>query len=254
MKLRVLGAYGSEGLGQRPAAFLLNDRVLLDAGTVTGALAVPEQLVIEHALLSHAHLDHVGGLAYLAETLACCGATRPVTLGGIAPVVAALRERVFNGVVWPDFAALPTADTAVVRYQTLLEDVEQRVGDLHVIPVPVAHTVPATGFIVHDGSTGVIYSGDTGPTERLWQAARGRPGLRVVILECAFPSRLGALARRAGHMTPELVQRELDKLPTDAAVWIFHVKPQFLEETAAELARLDDGRITLVEQDKTYSV
>ena len=32
---------------------------LVDGGTVSGALSVPEQLDIEHALVSHCHLDHV---------------------------------------------------------------------------------------------------------------------------------------------------------------------------------------------------
>jgi len=30
MKVRVLGAFGSEALGQRPSAFLVNDKVLID--------------------------------------------------------------------------------------------------------------------------------------------------------------------------------------------------------------------------------
>src|SRR5437879_13377201 len=107
MKLRVLGAFGSEGLGQRPSAFLVNDRVLVDAGTVSGALTGAEQLEVEHALISHSHLDHVAGLAFLTETLACCGAQRPVTVTSTAPVVEALRAAVFNNVVWPDLARIP---------------------------------------------------------------------------------------------------------------------------------------------------
>src|SRR5581483_9101814 len=142
MKLRVLGAFGSEGLGQRPSAFLVNDRVLVDAGTVTGALGVSEQLEIEHALLSHSHLDHIAGLAFLTETLACWGSRRPVMVTSTAPVIEALRTAVFNNVLWPDFARIPDPAAPVVKYRTLLEDAEQRVGDLWVTPVNVNHTVP----------------------------------------------------------------------------------------------------------------
>ena len=77
MKIRVLGAFGSEGQGQRPSAFLINDRVLVDAGTVPGALTVAEQGEIEHALLSHVHLDHVVGLAFLTDMLAAADNRRP---------------------------------------------------------------------------------------------------------------------------------------------------------------------------------
>src|SRR5207244_884495 len=81
-----------------------------------------------------------------------------------------------------------------------------------------------TGFIIHDGSSGLIYSGDTGPTETLWRTARGLHGLRAVILECAFPNRLGPLAEIAKHLTPALISRELDKLPPDPPVLTPHRK------------------------------
>src|SRR5438132_1144341 len=156
MKIKVLGAFGSEGLGQRPSAFLVNDRILVDAGTVPGALTVDEQLEVEHALLSHPHLDHVVGLAFL--------------------------------------------------------------------------------------------------TDRLWRAARGLRGLRALVIECAFPNRLEGLAATSRHLTPSLIQRELDKIPPDLPIWIFHIKPQFYQETIEQLARIDSPRIQVLEQGKTYTL
>jgi ribonuclease BN (tRNA processing enzyme) len=254
MKLRVLGAFGSEGQGQRPSAFLVNDRILVDAGTVTGALDVSEQVAVDHALVSHAHLDHVAGLAFLTESLACCGVPRTITVASTEPVVEALRSSVFNNVVWPDFAQIPDPDAPVVRYRTLIEEAEQRVGDLWVTPVSVSHTVPTVGFIIHDGARGFVYSGDTGPTETIWKTARGLTGIRAIILECAFPDRLSDLASAARHMTPALIRREMDKLPADVPVLIYHIKPQFRDETAEELARIDGHRVSLVEQGKTYEL
>jgi ribonuclease BN (tRNA processing enzyme) len=252
MKIRVLGAYGAEGLTERPSAFLVDERTLIDAGSVTGALTVPEQLAVEHVLISHTHLDHIAGLAFLTETLACTSATHSLTVTAVPPVVEALRTGVFNNVVWPDFARIPSAGAPIVKYRSLVEAAEQRVGELWVTPLAVTHTVPTTGFIVHDGSRGFIYSGDTGPTRALWEAARGLTGIRAVILECAFPNRLARLADAAKHLTPALIEREIDKLPPDVPVWIYHIKPQFLAETAEELTRIDSRRILLLEQDKTY--
>ena len=254
MKVRVLGAFGSAGIGQRPSAFLVNDRTLVDAGTVAGALTLPEQTAVEHAIISHVHLDHIVGLTFLTDTLSSCGEERTVTVTGIAPVVDALRDSVFNNLVWPNFAAIPSREAPVVRYRTLAEDAAQHVGDLWVTPVAVSHSVPATGFIISDGSRGFAYSGDTGPTDALWKAVRAHPGLTAVILECAFPNRLATLAERSKHMTPALIQRELDKLPPDLPVWIFHIKPPFYQETAEELSRLDGDRIVILEQDKTYNL
>jgi ribonuclease BN (tRNA processing enzyme) len=252
MKIRVLGAYGAEGLAQRPSAFLVNDRILIDGGTVGGALASHEQLAIDHALVSHSHLDHVAGLAYLTETLALCAAQRPLTIASLDPVVTALRSSIFNDIVWPDFTKLPTPGAPVLRFQPLKEDVEQYIGDLWVTPVAVSHTVPTSGFILHDGTSGFVYSADTGPTEALWNAARHVRGLRAVILECAFPNRLAGLADIARHMTPELIRRELDKMPHDVPVLIFHVKPQFFNEIGEELGEVGGARITMLEQGHTY--
>ena len=46
MKIRVLGAFGGEGLGHRPSAFLVNDRTLLDAGTVSALDTVPASISV----------------------------------------------------------------------------------------------------------------------------------------------------------------------------------------------------------------
>jgi ribonuclease BN (tRNA processing enzyme) len=253
MKIRVLGAYGAEGLAQRPSAFLVNDTILIDGGTVGGALSRKEQVVIEHALISHSHLDHIAGLAFLTETLALCEAPKPLVVSSLEPVVKALRTTVFNDALWPDFSQLPTPGKPIVKYRTMIEEVEHPVGDLWVTPVGVNHTVPCSGFIVHDGNSGVVYSGDTGPTEALWKAAGRLKTLRAVILECAFPNRLGGLAERAKHMTPALIRRELDKLPGDVPVLIYHVKPQFQDEIGDELGQIAGHRIMFLEQDKNYA-
>ena len=253
MKIRVLGAYGAEGLAQRPSAFLVNDTILIDGGTVGGALSRQEQVVIEHALISHSHLDHIAGLAFLTETLALCEAPKPLVVSSLEPVLKSLRTTVFNDALWPDFSQLPTPGKPIVQYRAMVEEVEHPVGDLWVTPVGVNHTVPCSGFIVHDATSGIVYSGDTGPTDALWKAASRLKTLRAVILECAFPNRLQKLAEVAKHMTPELIRRECDKFPSDVPVLIYHVKPQFQDEIGEELGRIAGHRIMFLEQDKNYA-
>jgi ribonuclease BN (tRNA processing enzyme) len=254
MRLKVLGAYGSDGQGQRPSAFLVDDHVLVDAGTVGGALSVAEQTAITHAVLSHAHLDHTVGLAFLADTLAMVAPERSVIACSIAPVIETLRTHVFNDSLWPDFMAIPNRSTPVLKLRELPEEGEARVGELWVTPVLVDHTIPTTGFIVHDGETGFVYSGDTGPTTRLWQVAREMRGLKALVVETAFPNRLDALARASGHLTPAKLREEMKKMPADLPIWIFHVKPQLYQETAEELAQIDPARIHILEQGKTYTL
>jgi len=232
----------------------VDDYVLVDAGTVGGALTVAEQVEIRHALISHAHLDHMAGLAFLTDTLAMVAPERQVTVTSIAPVIEALRIHAFNDALWPNFTTIPSGSSPVLGFRSLVEEGEARVGELWVTPVPVEHTVPTTGYVVHDGETGFVYSGDTGPTERLWRVAREMRGLKAIIVETAFPNRLDALARVSGHLTPEMLQREIDKMPPDIPIWIFHIKPQLFQETAEQLATIDPARIHTLEQGKTYSL
>ncbi len=254
MKVRVLGAYGSEGPSQRPTAFLVDDRVLVDAGTVGGALPVPEQIEIEYALVSHAHLDHTVGLAFLTDTLAMVAPERRVTACSISPVLEALQTHCFNDALWPDFTTIPSPSNAVLAFRTLVEDAEARVGDLWVTPVHVEHTIPTTGYVIHNGETGFVFSGDTGPTQRIWKVAREMRGLKALIVETAFPNRLNMLARASGHLTPDMLKREMDKMPVDIPIWVYHVKPQLYQETAEELAKIDPTRIHILEQGKTYTI
>ncbi len=232
----------------------MDDAVLVDAGTVGGTLSVPEQIAVEHAVLSHAHLDHVVGLAYLTDTLAMVAPGRSVTACSIAPVIESLSTHAFNDKLWPDFRTIPGPTNPVLKLRVLTEEAEARVGDLWVTPVPVDHTVAAAGFVVHDGETGFAYTGDTGPTKRLWQVAREMRGLKALVVETAFPDRLDRLARASGHLTPEMLRRELDKMPPDVPVWIFHIKPQLYQETAEQLAQIDPARLLILEQGKTYQL
>lgn len=255
MRLRVLGAYGSEAPGgKHPSAFLINERILLDAGCVTSVLNDAEQNAIENVLISHSHLDHVAGLGYLTEARILDGAVRPLTLCSSSAVIAAMRKSFFNNRVWPDFSMIPSAQAPVLRYRAMRPQVEHEVDGLKVTPVAVNHTVRTVGFVIREGEHSFVYSGDTGPTEALWQIVRKHREVRAAVIECSYPNRLGEIAEVAKHMTPRLLEREMAKLPHDLRVMIFHIKPQFLDETAAELRQINSERIIVLEQGRTYDI
>ncbi len=69
MKIKVLGSSGSEAPGHNSPAFLLDDFLLLDAGTVSGSLDRDAQCRISHILLTHAHLDHIKGIPSLLDNI-----------------------------------------------------------------------------------------------------------------------------------------------------------------------------------------
>ncbi len=252
MRLEVLGCHGGDVPNLRLPTFLINGRLLLEAGSVTAALSLPQQAGIEHVLVSHAHLDHVVGLAFLVDNVqSAAGRPGPVTVASLAPVVRDLRTYCFNNRLWPDFTALPTREAPVLRMETLVESEATKFGGLTVVPVPVTHSVPATGFVISDGGAAFVFSGDTGPTKQLWRVARHVREVRANVVETAFPNRLEALARKSGHYTPSLLEREIERMP-DGPILIYHIKPSYYEETTAELARLG-SRVQIMRQGETYT-
>ena len=69
MKIRVLGCSGGQVRGHKLSGFLIDDRLLIDAGSATEALALPAQQKITDILITHIHLDHVLSLGMLADNL-----------------------------------------------------------------------------------------------------------------------------------------------------------------------------------------
>jgi ribonuclease BN (tRNA processing enzyme) len=69
MKVRVLGCHGSQLPDYNTTSFLIGQNVLLDAGTVTTVLSLEEQMKIDYILITHAHLDHVRDLMFLADNV-----------------------------------------------------------------------------------------------------------------------------------------------------------------------------------------
>ncbi len=255
MLLEVLGCSGGSVPNRRLPSFLINGHLLLEAGSVTSALPLGAQASIEHVLVSHAHLDHTVGLAFLVDNTqsaqTAAGRLATVTAASIAPVVDDLRAHCFNNRLWPDFTRLPSPEEPALRLQTLRDGEPVEFGSLTIVPVPVQHSVPACGFVLHDGTAGLVFSGDTGPTTDIWKVAHEFRAIRAILVETAFPNRLEELARVSGHFTPALLQREMEKMP-DAPLWVYHIKPAHFEETAEELGRLGD-RVHVLEQDQTHT-
>ena len=59
MIVQVLGCSGAIAAGSRTTSFLVDDDVLIDAGTGVGDLSLEALARIDHILISHSHLDHV---------------------------------------------------------------------------------------------------------------------------------------------------------------------------------------------------
>jgi cAMP phosphodiesterase len=248
MKIRVLGAHGGAMPGCAPCGFLIDDTVLLEAGTAAAALDLEAQRRIRHILVSHIHLEHVETLAYLADNLFTPEGREPVPLVSVPEVVEDLRQHFFNDRIWPDFTRIPDPSRPVFTFRPLPEGEATAVGDLEVSAFAVDHAVASVGFLIRRGSTSFAYSGDTHHTERLWAAARADPHLKAVFIEASFPNELTELAERTGHLTPRQFAVEFAKLGRpDLPVFAYHMKPRYLGQIRRQLEALGLARLTVLQ-------
>ena len=148
MKVRVLGCSGAIARDCRTTSFLVDQDVLIDAGTGVGELTRDDMLRIEHVFLTHSHLDHVAGLPLMVDTMACDRIGRPVHVHALPQTIAALRAHVFNGVIWPDFSCLPSPDMPLVRFHPLEVGELRELSGRVIEALPARHSVPAVGYAV----------------------------------------------------------------------------------------------------------
>lgn len=243
MTLRVLGCSGSMAADNRTTSFLLDGRVLIDAGTGVGDLTLAQMAAIDDILLSHAHLDHVLAIPLLADTVMrrrMAEGRPPIRVRALPETLAALRAHVFNGVIWPDFTQLPSQEAPVLRLEPLQLAERLVLGGRCIEVLPARHSVPAVGFAVFpraDGSGAAwVYSGDTGPNPALW-ARLAELEVHSVVIETAFGDGEQALAAVSGHLHPSQLARELQQLAPHVQVYLTHAKPGELDTVMAEVGR-----------------
>ena len=142
----------------------------LDAGGLTNALTLEEQHGIGHVIVSHTHLDHNCGLPFFLDNV-FGHLDEPVIVYGTRSVVESLKAHMFNGDLWPDFTKLPSPDAPTMRFQEIEAEKPFVIEELTFTPVEVEHLTPTMGFLVEDKRSAILYTSDTGPTDRIWERA-----------------------------------------------------------------------------------
>ena len=247
MELRVIGCHGGETPKHRTSAFVLDDRLAIDAGSLTSGMDLKAQFALEACLVSHAHLDHIRDLATIADNRAQNGCP-PLVVAGTKQTIGILKKHFFNGLLWPDFTQIPDARRPTIVYLVLKPEVATVVAGFKVRAVMVSHTIETCAFIVEGKEGSIAYSGDTGPTERLWKVLNATPNLKAMLMEVSFPNDEQKVATISGHHTPQTLGPELKKLKIvkDLRFLLYHIKPSFQARVERECARLKGVNLTVL--------
>ena len=239
MKVRVLGCSGAIAQGCRTTSFLIDGRILIDAGTGVGDLTLDEMQAIDHVFLTHSHLDHIAALPLLLDAVSSLRST-PVQVHALPETIAALQAHVFNNVIWPDFSRIPSANAPFLSFNPLAVGQTLTAAGMQIEVLPAEHTVPAVGYAVQGRSGWWVFSGDTGRNPAFWQRVNQIP-MAVLVIETAFSNRESALADRALHLAPHTLAQELAHLnpARPCPIYITHTKPSETELIMAEIRQFD---------------
>lgn len=238
MNLHVLGCHGGELPKYKTTCFLFDGVMAVDAGALTGTLSLDDLCRVDNIVLTHSHFDHVKDLPLMAD-LVVGRRDRPVIIHASTECARTLRTNMFNNSLWPDFTAIPTKKNPVLTIKPFKAGSTFKVGRYKIQSIPVTHPVESCAFVVSDDKCAVAISGDTGPTEKLWQVLNATRNLKAVLLETSFPNKLQKLADISGHLTPQTLERELAKFDRNGVdVMLYHMKPAYVPQLKKELAKV----------------
>ena len=229
MELKVLGCSGGiGGTSQYTTSLLLDEDILIDAGTGVQRLNLKELPKIRHIFLTHSHLDHIAGLPLLVDTL-FRETDSPVTVHALPETIETLKAHIFNWKVWPDFAALPDKNNPSMRYVPMHYGEEIVMGERRIMMMEANHTVPAAGYVISSPAGSLAFSGDTTVNDSAWRVLNKLDNLQVLIVECAFANEERELSDLARHYCPEYLAADMRKLRKKTRVAITHLKPGYEE-------------------------
>ncbi|MEM1202401.1 MAG: 3',5'-cyclic-nucleotide phosphodiesterase [Acidobacteriota bacterium] len=252
MKIEVLGGYGGESLGCRMTCLLINDSIALDAGSLSQALPIERQVGVDCILLTHSHMDHTSSIPFFVENV-FSQRDRALDVYASSATIYAIRKYLLNNATWPDFTRLPNHLLPAVKFHELQDEVPIELdGGVRFTPIPVHHLVPTHGFLIEQGDQAVLWSSDTGPTQRLWEIANNCRNLKAACVETSFDNSLQPIADVSYHLTPRTLELELEKLEKKVPVLLHHLKPPCVDQVRAEVGKLANPDIDFLEQGKVY--
>lgn len=254
MRIRVLGSSGGIGKGSKTTSFLLDDDVLIDAGTGVGELTLAEMQKIRTIFLTHSHLDHISHLSFLLDTL-FNHLQSPIQVFAQQDTINTIKEHIFNWAVWPDFSVLPDAQNPVVIFHAMEAGEEKILGKRSIKMIAVNHTVPTVALSATQNGKSFAFSADTTSNETLWQGLNKLESLDLLFVEAAFPNDQIELCKIAKHYCPSLLAEDLKKLKHQPKICISHTMPVDEELVMQQCHEaIPDRELSLLATDQVYEL
>jgi cAMP phosphodiesterase len=234
--LKVLGSGGSKTKTNATVSLQIADNMLIDAGNIFQKYEFDTNK-IEHVFISHSHFDHILELPFLIEN-GFTTRTKQLHIYGLQDTIANIKKFMFNDYIWPDFSLIPlltTGEKSIV-FNEIEFGTTLYINDISITPIPANHIVPTAGFVIEKNDRAFALSSDTYLNNDFWKTINENRKIDTVLVEISFESALNGLAQISKHLTPQLLDRELEKLKRDdLEIYIYHVKESSIPAVTEEL-------------------
>lgn len=232
MIIRILGAHNVASATTGFTSVLIDGILAVDAGTLVSALNFKEQRKIKAILLAHPHYDHMRDIPAFGMSKSMMKSHFDVY--GAEPVREALFTYLVNDKLYIDFTKRPEKKP-IMTFHVVEPGKKVTVAGYEVLPVALKHSVPCTGYqITSPAGKKVFVTSDTGPElADAWKQVTPD----VLVTEVTVPNKADEFAHKAGHLTPKLLQKEMETFKSIhnylPRVVLLHLSP-FQEEKIKE--------------------
>ncbi len=230
-----------------------NNYICLDAGTINYGIqkavankvfTIPGGEVLKQYIkgyfISHAHLDHLGGMIINSP------GDSNKSIYGLTSTLSTIKTHYFTPQSWSNFGNEGLGAINKYTYRTLTPLTETPIYNtgLTVQAFPLSHAdLTSTAFLVKNNNNYILYFGDTGSDaieksdklQSVWKAVAPlikNKLLKAIMIEVSFPNEQPDKSL-FGHLTPRLLMAEISNLSqltgADALknlnVIVTHLKP-----------------------------
>ncbi|MDD2829468.1 MAG: MBL fold metallo-hydrolase [Sulfuricurvum sp.] len=234
-----LGASGTRTPSQGTTCLRVSEHCVIDAGNLIDYLK-NEVFSIEHIFLTHAHLDHIIDIPFLAD-LFVTKQHKPLKIYALQETLAILREHILNDFVWPNFEEIRLIEhtSKTIELIEIEVDTPYFIDGITLTPFKTNHCSGSCGYMIENDGTGILFTSDTYKCPKIWELLNNHPHIHSLVIDVSFPSSYEKLAYDSKHLTPKLLSEELQtSVRNDFTVYVIHVKPLFETEIQNELDEL----------------